>query len=370
VIRKAVAERKKRYQSLDEMAKAIEEIQARPSEEEERLILATVASSSAPAKKLAKVDLAKMAVPSPFAADPAPDAQPHETPAQVHPVFAEDWDPLEAPPAVFFENGAPDAEPGVVEMKESEAQQARQPEPLPPAALPADDLASVRAELKERREEILVLESRLEHLARVGARISALEEKLKEAPGAPSLVVQAQLNQRRFAAAERSRRNALIVAAVGGAAAGALALALVVSLSARNVPVPQPAPPAVVAPVEKPAEPAARAEPKPVPEKPHPIAPPREQRQRKPAPTGNRAAAAEAAAQGDKALRSFNTKDALAAFESALKLDPTLPAAHRGMGMVYVLQGKNADAKVEYQKYLQLAPDAPDADQIKRLLAR
>jgi len=133
--------------------------------------------------------------------------------------------------------------------------------------------------------------------------------------------------------------------------------------------------PAASAPVlekEKPAETAARAEPKPVPEKPHPVL--RDQpRPRKPLATaaaGDRAAAAEAAARGDKAIRSFNTKEALAAFEGALKLDPTLPGAHRGMGMVYVLQGKNAEAKAEYQKYLQLAPDAPDAEQIRRLLAR
>jgi Tfp pilus assembly protein PilF len=81
-------------------------------------------------------------------------------------------------------------------------------------------------------------------------------------------------------------------------------------------------------------------------------------------------AAAEHAAEGDKALRAFNTAAALTAFETARKEDPSLPAAHRGLGMVYVLQGKNDAAKAEYEKYLRLAPDAPDADQIKRLLAR
>ena len=73
---------------------------------------------------------------------------------------------------------------------------------------------------------------------------------------------------------------------------------------------------------------------------------------------------------GDKALRAFDTKAAQAAFASALKLDPTLPAAHRGMGMLYVLLGKNAEAKVEYARYLDLAPDAPDKDQIARLVSR
>ncbi len=76
------------------------------------------------------------------------------------------------------------------------------------------------------------------------------------------------------------------------------------------------------------------------------------------------------AAKGDKALRSFDTKSAEAAFSSALKLDPSLPSAHRGMGMVYVLLGKNAEAKAEYTRYLQLAPDAPDREQIARVLSR
>jgi Tfp pilus assembly protein PilF len=76
------------------------------------------------------------------------------------------------------------------------------------------------------------------------------------------------------------------------------------------------------------------------------------------------------AANGEKALRAFDTRSARSAFESALQLDPTLPSAHRGMGMVYVLLGRNADAKSEYRKYLKLAPDAPDRDQIERLLSR
>jgi peptidoglycan DL-endopeptidase CwlO len=101
-------------------------------------------------------------------------------------------------------------------------------------------------------------------------------------------------------------------------------------------------------------------------------------RDRAPAPPQNlhsrraavHTAAESRAAKGDQALRAFDTRSAQSAFESALKLDPTLPSAHRGMGMVYVLQGKNAEAKSEYAKYLRLAPDAPDKDQIERLLSR
>src|SRR5207244_11944376 len=137
----------------------------------------TSAPSRAP-KKIAKVELKKMAVPSPYGADPAPGAEPSETPPQVHPVFAKHWDPLEAPPAVFFENGhdempapaledpppplerEPEIEPGVVEMRPSEARDAHKPEP-PPSA---DPIAVLRAEMKDRHDEILVLESRMETL--------------------------------------------------------------------------------------------------------------------------------------------------------------------------------------------------------------
>jgi len=84
----------------------------------------------------------------------------------------------------------------------------------------------------------------------------------------------------------------------------------------------------------------------------------------------NRSAAEAEAAKGDKALRAFDTKAAQAAFDSALKLDPELPSAHRGLGMVYVLLGKNAEAKSEYTRYLELAPDAPDKERISRVLAR
>lgn len=86
--------------------------------------------------------------------------------------------------------------------------------------------------------------------------------------------------------------------------------------------------------------------------------------------SANRPAAALESAKGDKALRAFDTTSAQAAFAAALKLDPDLPSAHRGLGMVFVLLGKNAEAKSEYARYLELAPDAPDKERISRVLAR
>jgi tetratricopeptide (TPR) repeat protein len=86
--------------------------------------------------------------------------------------------------------------------------------------------------------------------------------------------------------------------------------------------------------------------------------------------SSSRSAAEAESAKGDKALRAFDTKAAEAAFSSALKLDPMLPAAHRGMGMVFVLLGRNTEAKAAYSRYLELAPDAPDREQIARLISR
>jgi tetratricopeptide (TPR) repeat protein len=105
---------------------------------------------------------------------------------------------------------------------------------------------------------------------------------------------------------------------------------------------------------------------------------PRPQRATRPDPkprpkkvaSASRSAAEAESAKGDRALRAFDTKSAESAFSAALQLDPSLPAAHRGMGMVYVLLGKNAEAKAAYARYLQLSPDAPDKEQIARLLSR
>ena len=120
-------------------------------------------------------------------------------------------------------------------------------------------------------------------------------------------------------------------------------------------------------PPERKREPEAEAEPEPRPQRatrPDPKPKPKK------VDSASRSAAAAESAKGDKALRAFDTKSAEAAFSAALRLDPSLPAAHRGMGMVYVLLGKNAEAKAAYARYLQLSPDAPDKEQIARLLSR
>ena len=73
--------------------------------------------------------------------------------------------------------------------------------------------------------------------------------------------------------------------------------------------------------------------------------------------------------QGEAALRAGKTDDALAAFKAAIASNPQLGVAHRGMAMVLMMQGKEQDAKREYETYLQLAPTAPDAARIKQLIS-
>lgn len=125
------------------------------------------------------------------------------------------------------------------------------------------------------------------------------------------------------------------------------------------LPLPAPAPRAEQASADSaPAAPAARPE---KPSRPRKLAS---------AESRKRPEALAEAAKGEKALRAFDTASAQASFEAALKADASLAAAHRGMGMVYVLQGKDAQAKAEYRRYLELQPDAPDREQIQRLLAR
>jgi tetratricopeptide (TPR) repeat protein len=72
--------------------------------------------------------------------------------------------------------------------------------------------------------------------------------------------------------------------------------------------------------------------------------------------------------KGDSALRSGRVDEALAEYQQALSKDPKFAPAHRGLGSVYVMQGRDSDAKAAYQKYLALAPHASDAPRIQALL--
>jgi len=485
VIRKAMAERQRRFKNLTEMARAIEAIHGGPSKEEEQLILAGVAASTPlpPAQKLAKLELEKAATPEATAPSQGGENRP-----ATQPVFTQIWDPLE---------GSPEPEIAPPPAAEERPREWQELEPL---------RTELQAERQARAELSATVESRGEHLSQLGKRLSLLEEQVRTSlppPLSPAAALLREatelLERRRFAEAEHALRDPVVqndallqlrlgqtlssmsdssasglaraeaafrraseldpgwaqpraqlgmvmsrqgrrkearaqfraaleldpacpealgaLARPGRGAAGfalsgaggALAVALLV-LAVRlpskqaapqpgpriEVASPAPAPAAIQPPAPTPVavptaarlpasarDPEAHLPPLPLPErKPVPAteAEPSSQAARAPRPEPKprarkvaspaRAAAEEEVAKGDKALRAFDTSAAQAAFASALKLDPTLAAAHRGMGMVYVLLGKNAEAKAEYARYLDLAPDAPDKDQIARLVSR
>ncbi|MBI5255628.1 MAG: M48 family metalloprotease [Burkholderiales bacterium] len=68
-------------------------------------------------------------------------------------------------------------------------------------------------------------------------------------------------------------------------------------------------------------------------------------------------------AQGDDAGQ------ALAEYRLALQLERPPPQTHRSVGLVHRLQGQRAEAAAAFDQYLQLAPEAPDAELIRSYLA-
>lgn len=61
-----------------------------------------------------------------------------------------------------------------------------------------------------------------------------------------------------------------------------------------------------------------------------------------------------------------NQQKAEELYFSALKLNNPVPAAHRGLGMLYEKLGRPSEAATEYEKYLELAPSAIDRERIQR----
>lgn len=62
---------------------------------------------------------------------------------------------------------------------------------------------------------------------------------------------------------------------------------------------------------------------------------------------------------------------AISEYRKALKINPNHLNAHRNLGVVFAYNLKdNAQAIKEFEKYVQLAPNAPDADQIRKEIQR
>ena len=113
----------------------------------------------------------------------------------------------------------------------------------------------------------------------------------------------------------------------------------------------------LIADLPPPAPPAPAPAPAPEPEK----------RSRKPA--HHLSGAAADVDKGDRALRKGQLDDAATAFAAALASDGSFAPALRGLAMVHMTQGNEQDARREFEKYLALAPSAPDAGRIRKVVA-
>lgn len=69
-----------------------------------------------------------------------------------------------------------------------------------------------------------------------------------------------------------------------------------------------------------------------------------------------------------KATSAEGLLSAIWEFEEAARLAPDWPGAFRGLGMVQRAAKKHADAEKSFRRYLELAPNAADADQIRALI--
>ncbi|MGA7617295.1 MAG: tetratricopeptide repeat protein [Thermoanaerobaculia bacterium] len=69
-----------------------------------------------------------------------------------------------------------------------------------------------------------------------------------------------------------------------------------------------------------------------------------------------------------KAINAGNDSAAQPLLEQAVKADDTFSQAHYELGMVYVRLGKNAEAKTELSRYLELEPNGKDAATAKEMM--
>ena len=68
---------------------------------------------------------------------------------------------------------------------------------------------------------------------------------------------------------------------------------------------------------------------------------------------------------GMQAYAKGDTKGAIVSFRHALQIDAGYAPAWRALGLVHEKLGEWGHAKTAFQKYVELAPTAPDAAQIR-----
>jgi Flp pilus assembly protein TadD len=73
--------------------------------------------------------------------------------------------------------------------------------------------------------------------------------------------------------------------------------------------------------------------------------------------------------RGDQELERGRYDAAAEEFQLALANDPTLAVAWRGLGIAHLMRHNEESARKAYARYLQLAPSAPDARDIRKAIA-
>jgi tetratricopeptide (TPR) repeat protein len=90
----------------------------------------------------------------------------------------------------------------------------------------------------------------------------------------------------------------------------------------------------------------------------------------RPSPAELARAVAEAQVKrGDLELERGRYESAAEEFQTALSNDATLAVAWRGLGIAHLMRHDEESARRAYEKYLQLAPSAPDARDIRKAIA-
>jgi len=139
----------------------------------------------------------------------------------------------------------------------------------------------------------------------------------------------------------------------------------------KQPPPPEPTPPPSEekpqAPVPTAQPPATTAPPKNIPPAKPPVAPPAR-------PVAKAAEAATAQAlklyqDGNQLVKEKKYAEAVAAYKKALAADAKFILAHRGLGIVYALLGRNQDACKEYRLYYKALPaDSKEKPQLEAIL--
>jgi regulator of sirC expression with transglutaminase-like and TPR domain len=72
--------------------------------------------------------------------------------------------------------------------------------------------------------------------------------------------------------------------------------------------------------------------------------------------------------QGERWRLNGEDQEAVQAYETAIRYDPTFPEPRRELGLLLRKLGQSEGAGVELRRYLELAPHAPDTPIIRRYL--